>query len=143
MGLAYVLSGDRSLAEDYAQEAFAAAYRNWDKVSTYSDPAAWTRRVLANRVTSGFRRSITRTKALLRVRSEEYVIPEMEVLAESTWKEVRGLPARQAQVVALRFYDQRGIAEIAAILDCSPSTVKTHLQRAKATLAKRLENREH
>lgn len=65
----------------------------------------------------------------------------MEIPAESAhvWEEVRRLPKRQAQVVALRYFDRQKIAEIAQILECSENTIKTHLSRAKQTLAKRLE----
>ncbi len=43
-------------------------------------------------------------------------------------------PERQAQAIALRYYDRSSVADIARILDCSENTVKTHLRRAKKTL---------
>jgi hypothetical protein len=42
-GLAYVLMGSRSGAEDLAQEAFLAAFHKWDHVSGFSEPGAWVR----------------------------------------------------------------------------------------------------
>jgi hypothetical protein len=47
VGLAYVLTGRRSAAEDLAQEAFVAAYRRWRDIGGYDDPGAWVRRVVA------------------------------------------------------------------------------------------------
>jgi YVTN family beta-propeller protein len=44
--LALVLSGSRHAAEDLAQDALLAAYRNWPQLV---QPLAWTRRVVANR----------------------------------------------------------------------------------------------
>lgn len=38
----------------------------------------------------------------------------------------------------LRYFDGQQISQIAQILECSETTVKTHLQRTKATLAQRL-----
>lgn len=139
VGLAYVLSGSRAGAEDLAQEGFLAAYRQWDRIAGYDDPGAWVRRVVANRAVSGFRRSRAEAKALVRIRSSDHVVPEMPVESERIWHEVRRLPARQRQVIALRYLDRRPIAEIARILECSENTVKTHLLRGKHALAQRLD----
>lgn len=45
--LAFVLTGDRHLAEDLSQTALATAYRHWRKVSTARDPEATASRALA------------------------------------------------------------------------------------------------
>jgi len=138
IGLAYVLSGSRSGAEDLAQEGFLAAYRQWEMIARYDDPGAWVRRVVANRAISGFRRRQAEAKALIRIRSAEHVVPEIPAESEVLWHEVRRLPRRQRQVIALRYLDHRPIAEVALILECSENTVKTHLQRAKQELARKL-----
>ena len=134
VGLAFVLSGSNSGAEDLAQEAFLAAYRQWDKVQSLDKPGAWIRRVVSNQSVSVVRRRSAETKALVRFSGAEYAVPEMSPDAIATWSAVRRLPKRQAQVVALRYYDRSSIAEIARILETSENTVKTHLQRAKETL---------
>lgn len=140
IGLAYVLSGSRSGAEDLAQEGFLAAYRRWNRVGTYDDPGAWVRRVVANGAVSRFRRRKAEAKALSRVgaQSGSYQMPDLDVAAEEIWAAVRRLPRRQAQSIALHFLDGRPVAEIAGILDCSVNTIKTHLRRAKLTLAEEL-----
>lgn len=138
IGLAYVLSGSRAGAEDLAQDALVAAYRNWDKVAGYDDPGAWVRRVLANRVTSRFRRRRAEAKALLRLRGDDFTIPAVDPETEALWREVRRLPTRQAQAIALRYLDGQDVAGIASILDCSENTVRTHLRRGRQTLAHRL-----
>lgn len=143
VGLAYVLSGSGRAAEDLAQDAFLKAYRNWDRISSYDDPGGWVRRVVSNDSVSRFRRLAAETRALLRLRGESYIIPQADPEAIHLWEEVRRLPARQAQVIALRYYDQRSNAEAAEILGCSETTVKTHLQRARETLARRLEREDH
>jgi RNA polymerase sigma-70 factor (ECF subfamily) len=139
VGLAYVLSGSRSGAEDLAQDGLLAAYRHWDRIAGYDDPGAWVRRVVANHAVSGFRRSRAEARALIRIRPLEQVVPEIPVDSERVWQEVRRLPARQRQVIALRYLDRRPIAEIARILECSENTVKTHLQRGKRALAQSLD----
>jgi RNA polymerase sigma-70 factor (ECF subfamily) len=135
LGLAYVLSGSRTGAEDLAQDAFVAAYRHWDRVGAYENPGAWIRRVAANRSISAGRRRVAEARALLRLGGERVALPELSVDNEDLWAAVRRLPQRQAQVVALRYWDRRSAREIAEILELSEATVKTHLQRARQTLA--------
>ena len=66
VALAAALSGSRWAAEDLAQEAFSAAYREWDRVKGYEFPDLWVRRVVANKSASLIRRSIAEAKARLR-----------------------------------------------------------------------------
>jgi RNA polymerase sigma-70 factor (ECF subfamily) len=55
------------------------------------------------------------------------------------WDEVRSLPDRQAQVVALTYVEDLDADTVGEILGIASSTVRVHLARARATLAKRLE----
>ena len=138
LGLAYVLSGSRSGAEDLAQDAFVAAYRNWERVSGFDDPGAWVRRVVANAAVSWLRRMAAEARALVRLGRPDFTIPEIDPAAELIWHEVRRLPARQAQAVALRYLDGQEVSDIARILQCSESTIHTHLRRGEESLARRL-----
>ena len=138
VGLAYVLSGSRSGAEDLAQDAFLAALRHWDRISAYDKPEAWVRRVTVNRSLSRFRKLTAEAKAVLRMEHGEFTVPEVEHETREVWEAVRSLPTCQAQVVALWFFDRRSISEIAVIVGCSENTVKTHLQRGKQALARKL-----
>ncbi len=138
VGLAYVLSGSRSGAEDLAQEGFLAAYRHWDRIAAFDDPGAWVRRIVANRAVSTFRRRRAEVNALIRLARPVYDVAELPSESALVWEEVRRLPKRQAQVIALRYLDGRNLPQIADILECSENTVKTHLLRAKRTLAQRL-----
>ena len=52
---------------------------------------------------------------------------------------VRTLPPRQRDCIVLRFYADLSDAEIADTLGISAGSVKTHLHRARAALADRLE----
>jgi DNA-directed RNA polymerase specialized sigma24 family protein len=62
--LALVLSGSRHAAEDPAQDALVAAYRNWSQLV---QPLAWTRRVVANLAASAVRRRLVEVRALARL----------------------------------------------------------------------------
>ena len=140
VGLAYVMTGNRWTAEDLTQDAFLAAQRSWHKICEYEQPGAWVRRVLANRSISRFRRLRTERRTLprLAVAESDSSLPEVSARANEIWEAVRQLPKRQAQVTALTFVDGCSLQEIGEILECSPFTAKTHLQRAKAALAKKL-----
>ena len=135
VGLAYVLSGSRTGAEDLAQDAFLAACRRWETISSYDNPGAWVRRVTVNRSISHARRGVAETKALLRLGRERAVVPELAVDNEHLWAALRSLPRRQAQVTALHYWDRLNTREIAGILDLTEATVKTHLQRAREALS--------
>lgn len=123
--------------DDAAQEAMLAAYRRWDEVALLDSPAAWVRRVCANKATSVLRRRSAEARALLRLagrRVDDAPAPS----ASEFWAEVRRLPRRQAQVVALFYVCDLGVGETAATLGITDGSVKTHLSRARQALAERL-----
>lgn len=140
VGLAYVLSGSAAEAEDLAQDALSEAHKRWEQVCLYENPQAWVRRVLVNRSSSRFRRLASEAKAKARLRSEPR--PPIELTPRSTevWAAVRALPRRQAQAIALQYWDDYSVAQIAETLECGTETVKTHLSRARAALALSLDD---
>lgn len=144
VGLAYALSGSQVAAEDIAQEALLAAYKRWDEVGLLDSPGGWVRRVVANQSVSSIRRRMSEAKGLirLRLRSESVAWPEMPSDSEWIWGLVRMLPRRQAQVVALRYFDGLSMSEIGYVLGISKESVNTHLRRARETLADQLERGE-
>jgi RNA polymerase sigma factor (sigma-70 family) len=142
VALAYVLTGSRASAEDIAQEAMLAAYRSWSQVGEYEFPAAWARRACANLATSFARRRLVEARALLKLRGRATEVTELDEGASVFWSEVRRLPRRQAQCLALFYMYGCSVAETAQVLDCSQSSVKTHLARGRATVAPRLDLRQ-
>jgi RNA polymerase sigma-70 factor (ECF subfamily) len=138
VAMAFALTGSRSHAEDVAQEAMLIAYRRWDDVSRLDVPAAWVRRVCANTATSLVRRRIIEARAVLRLRARPVAVVELDETDSAFWAEVRRLPRRQAQCVALRYVYGCSVAEIAGILGCADGTVKSQLWHARARLAERL-----
>jgi RNA polymerase sigma-70 factor (ECF subfamily) len=64
--------------------------------------------------------------------------PDLSVETRELWEEVRKLPKRQAQSVALFYVGQLTVEEIGDVLGCSPGTVKSHLFRARERLTERL-----
>jgi len=138
IGLAFVLSGSRTAAEDLAQDAFLAAHRSWDRIGRYEKPEAWVRRVVANMSVSLFRRKMREARAIARMDVPGAVLPALPAEDEEFWKAVRALPKRQSQAIALFYLEDLSIAEIAEILDCAQGTVKAHLFKGRARLASKL-----
>lgn len=139
LALAFALSGSRWAAEDLTQDAFLAAHSEWHRISLYEEPAAWVRRVVANKAVSVVRRRVSEAKALARWWSMDRVeAPDFLASDPGFWTAVRALPRRQAQVIALFYLEDLSVDDVADILDVAPGTVKRHLHRGRATLARTL-----
>src|SRR5215211_783420 len=137
--LAYALSGNRSGAEDIAQEAFLRAYRDWQRVGRYQYPGAWVRRVAVNLATSAVRRRLIEARVLARFWArEEPQLAELPASGADFWQAVRSLPRRQAQAVTLHYLEDLSVADIARVLGCAEGTVKAHLHNGREALARRL-----
>jgi RNA polymerase sigma factor (sigma-70 family) len=139
LALAYVLTGNRWVAEDTAQDAFTAAFRRWRSIVAYESPGAWVRRVTCNRAASVLRRRVREAKALMRLAGRTQAYIELDEGDEAFWEAVRRLPPRQAHAVALYYMEDYSVREIAEVLDCSEGTVKTHLSRARDAVARQLQ----
>lgn len=139
VGLGFVLTGNRWVAEDLAQEGFAVACRDWDRVAELDKPGAWVRRVVVNHSASWFRRRTAERRALARV-GNPAAVPGLDLDAEvaEVWTAVRSLPKRQAQAMALVYFDGMSIVETSQVIGCSPETARTHLKRGRQALSKRL-----
>jgi RNA polymerase sigma factor (sigma-70 family) len=123
--LAFLLSGDRELAEDVVHAVFADVQSRWGSVI---DARAYLRRAVTNRVKDAQRRRFRQPT----VPDERAVtgIPDLD----ETWHAVRRLPPAQRHVVVLHFYEDMTLVDIAALLDRKPATVRSDLHRALATL---------
>lgn len=139
LALALAWSPRWSDAEDLVQDVFEAAWRSWERISKVDDPKVWVRRMLLNRAVSMHRRRAAERKALWRAPKDDVVhFPDVTGELQRLLFEVRRLPRRQGEVIALLYVDDLDLPEIAQILGCSPETARTHLRRARTTLARRL-----
>jgi len=137
--LAYLMLGDRALAEDVAQEAFTRMYARWWRVSRYERPGAWVRRV-AIRLAGRSRSLRVREGAPLPadVRAPTPSGPHLE-LQEAIVR----LPAAQRAAIVLHYYEDRPVAVVAQLLGCSTPTAKVHLHRGRKRLERFLEEARH
>jgi RNA polymerase sigma-70 factor (sigma-E family) len=129
--LAYVLVDTDEQAEEVVQDAFAALYVRWHKVT---DPEAYLRTSVLNGA-----RGVLRRRRVSRRRQHELSVVDPETDPGSADAGqivdlVRQLPARQRAVVVLRYEMQLSEAEIAHTLGIPVGTVKSNLHRALARL---------
>ena len=129
---AYLVVGDWEVAREIAQDAFVQALRHWPKVTALESPGGWVRRV-AIRDAVRSRRRHARGQAL-EIEGAQRVEPVGDPVDVRT--ALLTLPPRQRAAIALHYLDDRPVAEIASLLGCSTGTVKTHLSRGRAALAK-------
>lgn len=139
VALAYGLSGGLWVAEDLAQEAFLRAHRDWVRVGEMDSPGAWVRRVALNLARSRLRRLRSETMARLRLGPSTVMAESPDGReVEAFWAEVRRLPTRQAQAVALRYIDDLSVGEIAQVLEIAEGTVKALLHQGRERLRRQL-----
>lgn len=143
VALAAAITGNTIAAEDLAQEALLRAYNRWDEVGAYDKPGAWVRRVTINLALTSRKRAGTELKAKLRLlswdRPTAHVVEPHPPRFDNVWSAVAKLPGQQRAAVALHYLEDRAVADIAEILDCSESTARVHLHRGRNTLASLLE----
>ena len=108
-------------------------------MSTYEFPNLWVRWVVANQSVSLIRRTVAEAKARARIGVVRKLLGEMPDEAQGVWEAVRRLPKRQTQAIALVYLDGLSVSEAGIVMGCSEATVKTHLQRGRQTLARKLE----
>jgi RNA polymerase sigma-70 factor (sigma-E family) len=138
----YAACGDRSDAQDIAQEAFARAWQHWSKVSRYDDPEAWVRRV-------AWRLMVNRWRGVRRwLAARARLGPPVEVTGGPSPDRVavagalQQLPRAQRQVIALHYLLDMGVQEIAATTGVPAGTVKARLSRARTALGRLLDEQE-
>jgi len=139
VGFLYGLLGSRLVAEELAQETFLVAYRDWGRISGLDNPRAWVRRVAINQRGSFLRaylRQQTRERDVT-IRYEDDSIKLADEHAE-VWQAIRTLPPLQAQVIALYYYEDYSVAQVAAALGRAPGTIKAQLHHGRRKLARLL-----
>ena len=139
---AYLITGNRSDAEDLVQTAFARLYLSWDRVRDQGSLDGYVRRILVNEHNSLWRRAWKRREhtaddGLLhhhgRLHHDEYD----DGRGAALWDVVQTLPRKARAVVVLRYYEELSETEAASVLGISVGTVKSQTNRALALLRTR------
>jgi RNA polymerase sigma-70 factor (sigma-E family) len=135
--LAVVMLGDRPAAEDAVQEAFCGLYRRWHHLSDTGKALSYVRSSVINSCRTVLRRR--RRQAGLAGDPPGESAEAMALIGEEhrqVLAAIRRLPARQREVLVLRFYLDLDEGEIAASMRISRGTVKSTTSRALAALGR-------
>ncbi len=133
---AWMLTGDRGLAEDLLQTALAKTWPHWARVRQGGAPAGYVRTVMVRTYAAWWSRR-WRGELPTAAPPDPGTTGDPTLVADDRDLLVRALaqlPARQRAVVVLRYYQDLSERDVAAALDCSVGTVKTQASRGLARL---------
>ena len=138
--IAWHFFGDRSRAEEVAQDVFLQLYRSLDALESDSHVLFWLRQVTTRRCIDAARRMKLKAVSLdaaAEVRASEHA---SDPLRDRLLRQmIQELPDGQRAVVTLRYQEDLDPSEICRIVNLPVNTVKSHLHRALVSLRKKLE----
>lgn len=140
--MATLLLGDRAGAEEVVQAACEAVWRQQPDVDSHDHLIAYLRTSVVNGTRSVGRRRGTAARHLALARAEHEAPADAPLLLREDRRLVREavaqLPARQREVLVLRYWARLSEADIARTLAISTGTVKSTAHHALAALRARL-----
>lgn len=136
VAIAHSMLGDRHLAEDVAQQAFATAAVKLRQLRQKGQFAGWLAAICRNAARDMLRR--TRAVQGIDDRSAATGEPDENGVCESVRAALNKLSASAREVVFLRFYDGMSYEQISAVLGISEQALNGRLRRAKKKLAEYL-----
>lgn len=143
--LALLLVDDRETAEDVVQDAFAGLHRRWGSLGSPEAALPYLRASVVNGSRSVLRRrrTIRRTPLFANPPGEAADEPALLAAEHGEVLDVlHRLPARQREVIVLRYWAQLGEAEIAESLGISVGAVKSSASRGRDAIAAALSHPE-
>ncbi|MBI5089594.1 MAG: sigma-70 family RNA polymerase sigma factor [Actinobacteria bacterium] len=130
--LAGFLSGDRTNAEDIAQDAFMRIRPEFERLA---NPGGYLRTTVVNLCRNHHRRTNREAVRLARHGVEPPAVSERAAELDET---LHRLPYPERAVIVLRYWLGLSEAEIAFHLGCRPGTVKSRHARALTKIRKEL-----
>jgi len=132
--LAYLLTGDGALAEDLVQDAFVRMAGRLVHLRSPESFHAYLRTTVVN-----LARSHGRRKAVERRHAERTPPPGNSYPADMSDRDemrvaLMSLPLRQRTAVVLRYYEDMSEAQVAELMKCRPTAVRSLVARGVASL---------
>ena len=146
--LAFLLTGQRQLAEDLAQEAFLRVASRLREVSPDAF-GAYLRQTVVNLVRSYFRHARVQRRYADRIEaeaverqraSEASSTPSDSDSRDRLWAELQLLPVRQREAIVCRFYLDMSEEQAAEALGVPVGTLKSATSRGLSTMRAALES---
>ena len=133
VAIAHSILGDRDIAEDAAQQAFAKAVRKLPQLKNRNKFAGWLAAICRNAA-----------KDMARTREKLYPSEDFSAIAaesqdddsvEAVREAINRLKPADREVIFLRFYDGMSYEQISAVLGISEQAINGKLRRAKKKMA--------
>jgi len=136
------LAGDKELFVEALQFALLAMWQNVEKLNTPA-AAGYIYRIALSANSKAWRNRIGKNGQLpdnvvAQTRREE---PDAETI-HAVRKTISQLPERQSQAIVMRYIEHLDYETIAAKLDCSAETARSHVSKALTTLRQTLSQKE-
>ncbi len=136
-------------AEDLAQESLLKALHSLDSLTDGDRFGPWVRSIAINLCRDSMRSARHRESvwsnqddAQSHELPSDNELPEREIERredlEQLWEAIDALPADCREVVLLRYFDERGYDEMAAMLEVSRATVNARLAKGREMLRRQL-----
>jgi RNA polymerase sigma-70 factor (sigma-E family) len=138
--LALLITRNVADAEDLVQDTLMQTHRKWALVQRADDPLAYARRILVNFHLKNVRRGAPASQfegsSDGRAAGATAAVDDRDHLRYA----LSGLPPRQRTALVLRYFLDLEDQEIARIMRCRRSTVRSHIRRGLANLRKTADN---
>ena len=142
--LAWASCRDGHRADDLVQSTLEKLYAAWPRVERVDDPFAYARTTLVRTLISEQRRHWWRAEQSSDDPHRDGRAPQVAsqtAAVESrivVWEALGRLPARQRQVLVLRYMEDLSVADVADLMRCSEGTVKSTTHDAVTALRRTL-----
>jgi RNA polymerase sigma-70 factor (sigma-E family) len=135
---AFLLTGERELAEDLVQDAFIKVMGRFGDLRREEAFATYLRKTIVNLSYGTFRRRRVERQYLSRERrysgaSAPTSGPDLD-RDDELWSRLEQLPPRQRVALVLRYYEDLSEKQTAAAMGCSLRTVKSLVNRGLVAL---------
>lgn len=135
---ASIITGDPFVAEDLVQETFLCFYRNGHQFRKQAHVRTYLYRILMNNIKMHYRKNKS-AGLVLQVEKEGVVSFEnRSVQIMDLHQAVSKLKPIYRQMIALHYFEELSIDDIAKAMDMNKSTVKMRLKRAREQMHRHL-----
>jgi RNA polymerase sigma-70 factor (ECF subfamily) len=148
LGTAYLIAGDKTIAEDIVQEAFIICFREIKNIKNPQIFNIWFYRLIVRvgwRMVSKYKKTLPLEKEPVNLDNligEELSLEQM-VESKVTYmlvkNKIKTLNTKFKTVIILYYFNEMSIKEISKTLGCFEGTVKSRLYKARLLLKRELE----
>lgn len=134
--LAFLLTGDRDLAQDLVHDAFIRAAGRFQHLRSAGSFGPYLRRVVVNLSRDHFRKRAVEKRSLDKARADTLDRVESHDPSDrsSVMPALAQLPYRQRVAIVLRYYEDMTENQVADAMDVSHRAARSLLSRGMATL---------